>query len=105
MLKPGHSDTTDCQMASAGQRCGFASVFKFASTNVCANEAAARQAVFFWVTFDALDTFVSVLAFVTGFCIWLGILGVAGRRLGANKVLRQLALPHQQGYSALSLGV
>jgi hypothetical protein len=33
---------------------------------------------------------------------WLGILGVAGRRLGDSSVPRQLALPHQQGYSALS---
>ncbi len=31
-----------------------------------------------------------------------GVLGVAGRRLGASKVPRQLALPHQHGYSALS---
>ena len=36
------------------------------------------------------------------FFFWLGILGVAGRRLGASSVPRQLALPHQQGYSALS---
>jgi len=36
------------------------------------------------------------------FFFWLGILGVAGRRLGASKVPRQLSLPHQQGYSALS---
>jgi hypothetical protein len=36
------------------------------------------------------------------FFFWLGILGVAGRRLGASKVPRQLSLPHQHGYSALS---
>ena len=43
--------------------------------------------------------------FRADFLAWLGILGVAGLLLGASSVLRQLALPHQQGYSALSLGV
>ena len=33
---------------------------------------------------------------------WLGVLGVSLRSLGDSKVPRQLALPHQQGYSALS---
>ena len=36
------------------------------------------------------------------FFFWPGVLGVAGRRLGDSSVPRQLALPHQQGYSALS---
>ena len=41
------------------------------------------------------------LALVLGF-FWLGVLGVSLRSLGESSVPRQLALPHQQGYSALS---
>lgn len=33
---------------------------------------------------------------------WLGIFGVSSRSLGDNSVPRQLAWPHQQGYSAFS---
>lgn len=57
----------------------------------------------------ALEAFGGVLALTLSlalalafafFC--LGVLGVSLRSLGDSKVPRQLALPHQQGYSALS---
>lgn len=47
--------------------------------------------------------FLSDLAFDFSFdFFWLGILGVSSRSLGDNSVPRQLAWPHQQGYSAFS---
>ena len=47
--------------------------------------------------------FLSDLAFDFSFdFFWLGILGVSARSLGDKSVPRQLAWPHQQGYSAFS---
>ena len=50
---------------------------------------------------DFTLVFTLALALVLGF-FWLGVLGVSLRSLGESSVPRQLALPHQQGYSALS---
>ena len=51
--------------------------------------------------FTLVLTLALALALVLGF-FWLGVLGVSLRSLGESSVPRQLALPHQQGYSALS---
>ena len=59
----------------------------------------------FLAGFATLAALMGLAGSGAAFFTWLGILGVAGLRLGASSVLRQLALPHQQGYSALSLGV
>ena len=57
---------------------------------------------FFWLgVLSVLEDFFLSLSLALDF-FWLGVLGVSLRSLGESSVPRQLALPHQQGYSALS---
>ena len=60
MLNPGHCFTTDCQMASAGQRRWGAPGFKVTSIQVSANQVA-----------FCLTSFSSFLSFLIFFSIFL----------------------------------